>query len=101
MADLITQAQTRDLFRAKLAYLAHRRSEREQIVEGPDGPEFAWVGYEAGRMLALVNELRAKNGLAPVTLEQVLRIEQSASGHSDYADKYALRCAFLALGEEG
>lgn len=100
MVDGITQMQTRDLFRAKLAFLYHVRSEREQLVDGPDGPEFAWVGHEAGRMLALVNEIREKRGLPPADLEAVRRIEQSASGHSDYADKYALRCAFLALGEE-
>lgn len=101
MADVITQAQTRDLFRAKLSFLVHQRSEREQFVDGPDGSEFAWVGHEADRMLVLVNEIREKRGLPAATLEQVRRIERSASGHSDYADKYALRCAFLALGEEG
>lgn len=101
MADVITRAQTRDLFLAKLAFSAHQRHKREQIVDGPYGAEFAWVGYEAKRMLNLVNEIRASRGLDPATLEQVRRIEQSACGHSDYADKYALRCAFLALGEEG
>lgn len=100
MADAITLTQTRDQFLAVLLVAAHRRSERQHTVDGPHGPEAAWVGHEAERMLALVNELRAKNGLPAATLEQVRRIEQSASGHVDYADKYALRCAFLALGED-
>lgn len=101
MSDAITQAHACGLFRAKLTYLAHQRSEREFMVDGPDGPEFAWVDHEADRMLVLVNEIREKHGLPPAALEEVRRIERSASGHSDYADKYALRCAFLALGEEG
>jgi hypothetical protein len=100
MADVITRAQTRDLFLAKLRFAAHQLHEREEIVDGPYGPECGWVAYEAERMLALVNEIREKRGLNPATLERVREIEQSASGHSDYADKYALRCAFLALGEE-
>jgi uncharacterized protein YkwD len=101
MADIITRAQTRDLFLAKLRFATHQRHKRSEIVEGPYGPERGWVAYEAERMLALVNEIREKRGLEPATLEQVRRIEQSAAGHSDYPDKYALRCAFLALGEEG
>jgi hypothetical protein len=71
------------------------------MVPGPYGDEAAWVGYEAQQMLALVNDLRAEKGLDPATIEQIRRIEQSACGHSDYPEKYALRCAFLALGEEG
>ncbi|MGW4406544.1 hypothetical protein ACWEJ6_21120 [Nonomuraea sp. NPDC004702] len=51
-------------------------------------------------MLDLTNLIRLGTGLPPATIDQIRRIEQSACGHSDYADKYALRCAFLALGEE-
>ncbi|MED7932040.1 hypothetical protein SMD20_48030 [Nonomuraea sp. LP-02] len=50
-------------------------------------------------MLALVKRLRAASGRQPAMLEQVLRIEESAHG-SDYAANYALRCAFLAQGED-
>lgn len=102
MASLKVRLATRDAFLARLAEAAKHRSEREDVEPGPYGlGEPAWVGYEAEQMLALVNELRAEEGLPAATLDQVRRIEQSACGHSDYADKYALRCAFLALGEEG
>jgi hypothetical protein len=101
MATLKVRLAARDAFLARLREASKRRDERWDEVPGLYGPEPGWVIYEAEQMLALVNELRAENGLDPATLEQVLRIEQSASGHSDYPDKYALRCAFLALGEEG
>lgn len=92
----------RDAFLTRLSEASRQRPDRPGIVPGPYGYEAAWVAYEAERMLALVNEIRAENvGLPPASLDQVRRIEASASGHVDYADKYALRCAFLALGEEG
>lgn len=101
MADLKTRLAARDAFLAKFSEASSHREERWDTVPGLYGPEPAWVGWEAVQMLELVNEFRAENGLEPATLEQVRRIEQSASGHSDYAEKYALRCAFLALAEEG
>jgi len=69
-------------------------------VHSPVGNVPAFVVFKAEKMLAIVNELRTEKGLSAATLEQVLQVERSASGHSDYPDKYALRCAFLALGEE-
>ncbi|MGA4989914.1 hypothetical protein [Nonomuraea bangladeshensis] len=101
MATLKVRLAARDAFLARLLESAKERDKREPLVPGMYGDEPAWVGYEARRMLLLVNELRAENDLPPATLEQVRRIEQSACGHVDYADKYALRCACLALGEEG
>lgn len=101
MATLKVRLAARDAFLARLREASQHRDERWDEVPGLYGPEPGWVIYEAEQMLALVNELRAEEGLAPAALEQVLRIERSAAGHSDYPDKYALRCAFLALGEEG
>ncbi|MEU4224324.1 hypothetical protein AB0F17_08525 [Nonomuraea sp. NPDC026600] len=102
MATLKVRLAARDAFLAKLAEAARHRDDSQELVPGLYGSQDpAWVVYEAEQMLALVNELRAEEGLPAATLDQVRRIEQSASGHCDYADKYALRCAFLALGEEG
>lgn len=101
MATLKVRLAARDAFLARFSEASSHREERWNEVSGPYGPEPAWVGWEARQMLELVNELRAEDGLEPSTLEQVRRIEQSACGHVDYVDKYALRCAFLALGEEG
>lgn len=100
MASLKVRLAARDAFLARFRDASQHRDGRWDEVPGLYGPEPGWVVYEAEQMLALVNELRAEEDLAPATLEQVLRIEQGACGHSDYADKYALRCAFLALGEE-
>lgn len=100
MATLKVRLTTRDVFLARLKAVSAVRGQREQLVPGPYGSQPGWVTYEAEQMLALVNDFRNEAGLAPVTLERVLHIEQSASGHVDYAEKYALRCAFLALGEE-
>ncbi|TMS00147.1 hypothetical protein [Nonomuraea basaltis] len=100
MASIKVRLAVRDVFLARLAEVGKHRDERWDEVPGLYGPEPGWVIYEAEQMLALVNEIRSGDGLPLATLEQVLRIERSASGHSDYPDKYALRCAFLALGEE-
>lgn len=91
--------QTRDRFWQLLLRITQQRHEREDLVAAPDGgQELAWVAWEAEQMHALVNEIRAGHGLEPVGIDLIREIEASASGHSDYAAKYALRSAFLALG---
>ncbi|HEY9369933.1 hypothetical protein [Streptomyces sp.] len=100
MARLSARIAAHVAFGTRLREASMHRELRWDPVPGLWGQVPGWVVYEAEQMLALVNELRAENGLSAATLEQVLRIEQSACGHSDYPDKYALRCAFLALGEE-
>lgn len=100
MARLSARIAAHVAFGTRLREASMHRELRWDPVPGLWGQVPGWVIYEAEQMLALVNELRAEHGLAPATLEQVLRVERSASGHSDYPDKYALRCAFLSLGEE-
>ncbi len=99
MASLMVRLATRDAFLACLKTASESRDERWEMVDGPYGSEAAWVGYEAEQMLTLINEIRAEHRQAPADIGQVRRIEQSACGHVDYPEKYALRCAFLALGE--
>ncbi|MGA5759479.1 hypothetical protein [Nonomuraea bangladeshensis] len=98
-AALRQSADARDAFLAVLEAAAPQRAHREERTAGLYGTVPGWVIDEAGQMLALVNRLRAASGQQPATLEQVLRIEESAHG-SDYAAKYALRCVFLARGED-
>ena len=101
MATLRVRSAARDAFLAKLFEAARDRDLRWEQVTGVYGAsEPAWVRHEAEQMLELVNEIRADHNLPPATLDRILKIEQSACGHSDYADKYALRCAFLALGKD-
>ncbi|MCF6476939.1 hypothetical protein FAF44_52835 [Nonomuraea sp. MG754425] len=89
---------THEAFLERLRRMAQHRHERWDTVPGLYGPEPGWVLDEAEQMLAYVNELGSQNGLPAATVQEVLRIESSAAGHCDYLDKYALRCAFLALG---
>ncbi|MEU6718268.1 hypothetical protein ABZ897_42950 [Nonomuraea sp. NPDC046802] len=98
-AALRQHDSTRDAFLAVLEAAAPQRAQREDRAAGLYGMVPGWVIDEAGRMLTLVNRLRAESGRQPAALEHELRIEESAHG-SDYTAKYALRCAFLALGED-
>lgn len=83
-------------FRKVLVAAAEERGKRQFTVYGPDGlPEPGWAAYERQEIQEAVNaELRAR-GLPEVTEEEIWRVEITAMGHSDYAHKYALRCAFL------
>lgn len=83
-----------DKFRATLAEAQKSRPEkRGRTAED----ELEWVQYEREVMWHLVNEVRAKNGAAPVPIEEVKRVENFAVGHIDYSQKFALYCAELAL----
>jgi hypothetical protein len=59
-----------------------------------------WMDDEEARMHALVNGYRAEAGLVPVARKVVAKVNQAASGHIDYAHKFTLYCAELALGQE-
>lgn len=92
---------TRDLLAVRddmlrvLQDAAKHRKLREAIDDRGDP---AWVGYEREAMHAEVSRIRADRGLPPVGIEHVARVEQLACGHIDYATKYALYCAELAVG---
>lgn len=56
------------------------------------------TGLEQHAMLEAVNRERHAAGINGVTIEDIVRIERLALGHSDYASKFALHCAELAMG---
>lgn len=58
-----------------------------------------WILEEREVMLRAVNVERAWIGKVPLSYETVLRVENSAKGHTDYTHKYALGCAFLVRDE--
>lgn len=60
-------------------------------------PEIGWVVYERQVMFDAVNEERKSRGLEPVGMEEVVRVETTATGHVDYTRKFALYCAELVL----
>lgn len=94
-----TKLAIRDTLHLLLVTAAEVRDPQAPVVDGPLGPEFAWVASERRGMLAAVNVHRADFGLDPVDEVTVARLEQQAAGHVDYAAKYALLCAELAVGE--
>ncbi len=58
----------------------------------------SWVHHERAAMLQAVNIERGRRWLLPITMETLVRHEQSAVGHIDYSIKFALYWAELALG---
>ena len=85
-----------DCLRATLAAAQEQRDQRPDLVDGPDGPECEWAAYERTRMHEQVNEIRAERGLPAVPVEDILRVERQAVGHSDYSLKFAFYCAEIA-----
>ena len=99
MNDTRTRLHLRDQFCDILAAAMKERSQRDQLVDTPNGPEWAWVLFERQTMLAAVNDHRVAAGLPPVDVAAVERVEGQAVGHVDYHAKFALYCAELALDE--
>jgi len=94
-----------DKFLRILQEAAKERPKREGFVPAPGGgrlgfTEPGWVDYERQRMFEAVNWERHLRGIPQVTPQQIIRVETQACGHTDYASKYALYCAELALGED-
>jgi hypothetical protein len=85
-----------DCLRAALAAAQAEREKRSNLVDGPDGPECEWAAYERARMHETVNALRSERGLPAVPVEDIVRVERLAVGHSDYSLKFAFYCAELA-----
>lgn len=85
-----------DVLRATLARAQEQRSQRPDLVDGPDGLECEWTVYERARMHDTVNAIRGDRGLPPLPLDAIVRVERLAVGHSDYSLKFALYCAELA-----
>jgi len=71
------------------------RSSRPELIDTPDGPECEWAAYERARMRNAVNEIRTERGLSPVSVDDIVRVERLAVGHSDYSWKFAFYCAEL------
>jgi hypothetical protein len=88
-----------DLFRKVLADAMEERDQRQDFVDRPDGRELAWVIFERYQMFIAVNLETKSRRIPPVPMEAVMRVEQSANGHSDYARQFAWGCAGLAMGE--
>lgn len=71
---------------------------RNDYVPSRDGETLRWIVETQLAMHAETNRLRGLHGLEPISLEAIERVETMAVGHSDYASKFALYCAELAVG---
>lgn len=69
-----------------------------ELVPTRNGQDEKWIIDMQLAMLAETNRLRDLQGLTPVGLKDIEDVEQMALGHSDYASKFALYCAELAMG---
>ena len=72
------------------------RALRMDTVKWEDSTVIAWMVYERLVMLAEVNKIRTERGMGMVAIRDIERVEQQASGHSDYGKKFAWYCAELA-----
>jgi hypothetical protein len=100
LADLSdSRARHRDLMNARDKLLAVL--EREQALRSTryrlnlNEPE--WVIAERKAMFETVNAIRAKHGFPDIDMMDILSVERSATGHSDYSSKFALYCAELCF----
>ena len=83
-----------DAFSAALTKAMGERKIRSGFLRSG---EPAWVEYERNVMLFAVNNARLERGKPVVDIDDVLRVENTAVGHSDYGYKFALRCAELVV----
>jgi hypothetical protein len=72
--------------------LASQHSRRHEY-RGTD-----WLYVEIDVMHHAVNCDRSKRGLPDIPRSLVVRLEACAAGHTDYASKFGLYCAELAMG---
>ncbi len=90
----------RDRFRGIFLDAVKERRKRPASIHTEFGQEWEWMRFERETMLTAVNEERRRRNLPPATAEQVQNANVQASGHFDYADKFALYCAEIAMGIE-
>jgi hypothetical protein len=100
IAKTDTKLAIRDALAKTLGDATGRRDLRQEYVDADDGPQPGWVVYERQVMLVATNRYRAENGLPLVDAATITRIDNGAAGHVDWLEKFALRCAAFAVGED-
>jgi hypothetical protein len=93
-------AQAQAALKVAFEACTKERHKRRGLVHDPERgrDEFEWVVFERRAMWVAVNLFRASNGLPAVKMSDILRVENTACGHSDYYRKFPLYCAELAVG---
>lgn len=83
---------------AVLLDASKQRDQRRTVVDTVDGPEMAWTMFERSEMLAEVNRVRVQRGHPPVGLAEITLVDNLASGHCDWFEKFSFYCAEVAFG---
>jgi hypothetical protein len=99
MTALADKLALRDQFRAVLIEATRQRDQRRAIINTAWGPEIEWTCYEREQMRQAVNTILSSRGKLAVGVDVIRRIDMSASGHVDWLDKFALRCAELVTDQ--
>jgi len=86
------QKLTADFLRVLNDAQKHRPEKSKRV-----GDELEWVIYEREVMLQAINAVRLQRKRPRITVEELHRVEETAVGHTDYSQKFALYCAQLAL----
>lgn len=89
------RASGRELLDMKASMLAKLD---EQHARRRDYAGTAWLDAEIDCMHRAVNEIRVCRGLPTIDRAHIARADRMAAGHTDYASKFSLYCAALALG---
>lgn len=92
----ISHAQWTALRQAMLKTLVEAQKERPNLRTFDNG-ELAFVVHERSAMYEAVLLARCALDLPAIPLSEIIRVENMASGHSDYSDKFALYCAELVI----
>jgi uncharacterized protein YkwD len=92
--------EVRERFLQVLEEAQRHRGEMPELVQFAGERAPAWHIFELKKMLEAVNKERQKLNLPEVTMDAVVKVNQYATGHSDYTRKFALYCAELGVGQD-
>lgn len=70
-----------------------KRKDRSGKIEGV----LEWIVLERQLMIDTVQQMRKEEHLEPAPVEDILRAEREACGHSDYTKKFARYCAEIVV----
>lgn len=99
-SSIIEKLYLQHFFLFILREASKERSNRSKLINTSSGTmESEWVVFERKIMFDNVNHERSLRGLQPITLQNFIKKENLAVGHSDYYNKLALHCTNFVLNE--
>lgn len=99
MTQTDEKIRLRNLLRDALLAATEQRDLRNEVIFAASGPEPWWVCYERVQMLNAVNQFRLERGRSLISMDAIVRVDQLATGHVDWLDKFSLYCAELVLAK--